>query len=106
MNPTQAYRRHKEPPARGRVAARYVRPVGVDLREFDLSARQALLGRGQQPFHGLRSTALNDIAVIVQAIVVEDAEIALGENIAGFGCFEQPFLHPITLCTRFRERRG
>src|SRR5947207_7707088 len=106
MNPAQARRRHEEPTARDRVAAGYVRAIGVDLREFDLCTRQALLGRGQQPSHGLWPAALDDIAVIVQAVVVEDAEIALGNGITRLGCLEQPFLHPITLRPWFRERRG
>src|SRR5439155_25456795 len=85
MNPAQARRRQEEPPARGRVAARYVGPIGVDLGEFDLRTRQALLGRSQQPFHGLRATAPYDITVIVKAIVIEAAECALGYGVARFG---------------------
>src|SRR6266536_6617008 len=101
MNPAQARRRHEEPTARDRMVTRYVRAIGVDLREFDLRTRQALLRRGQQPFHGLRSAALYDIAVIVQAIVIEDAEIALGDGVARFGGLEQPFLYPVALRPRF-----
>ena len=84
MDAAQAHRRQEKPPARGRVAARYIRPIGVDLREPDLSTRQALLGRRQQPPHRLRPVADDGIAVIVHAVVVEDAEIALGAGVARF----------------------
>jgi hypothetical protein len=77
MDAAQADRGQEEPPARSRVAARYVGPVGVDFGKLDLSARQALLGRGQQPSDSLRAVSFDGIAVVVQAIVVEDAEIAL-----------------------------
>ncbi|SRR6266567_340156 len=103
MDPAQADRRQEEPPARGRVAARYVRPVGVDLRQFDLSTRQALLGRGQQPSHCPWPIGFDDIAVIVQAVVVEDAEIALRARVASFGGLEQPFLDAVALRPWFRE---
>src|SRR5713101_9694707 len=84
MDAAQAHRCQEEPPARRRVAPGYVRPVGVDLGQFDLSPRQALLGRGQQPSHSLRPVALYEMAVIVQAVVVEDAEIALGPCVTRF----------------------
>jgi len=64
MNPAQARRREEEPPARGRVAAGYVRPVGVDLRQFDLSTRQALLDAAVARFarDGYRGTSVAEIA--------------------------------------------
>ena len=43
----------------------------VSLTKMDV------FGRGQQPSHGLRPVAFDGIAVIVQAIGVEDAQIAL-----------------------------
>ena len=61
VHAAQAKRRQEEPPARGRMAARYIGCVGVYLREFDLSTRQALLGRGQQPFHCLRPVPDNGV---------------------------------------------
>src|SRR5438093_6714248 len=106
MYAAQTHGRHEEPPARSCVAARYVGRVGVYLREFYLSTRQALLGRSQQPSYGLRLVPFDGIAVIVQAIVVKDAEVALCAGVARFGRLEQPFLHSVAPRPRFRETRG
>src|SRR6266851_3263815 len=89
VHAAQAKRRQEEPPARGRMAARYIGRVGVYLREFDLSTRQALLGRGQQPFHCLRPVPDNGVTVIVHAVVVQDAEIVLRAGVAPFGGLDQ-----------------
>ena len=67
------------------MGARHVRRVRVNLGERGLSTRQALFGRGQQPFHRLRPVAFDGITVVVQSIGVEDAEIALGSGVARFG---------------------
>ena len=72
--------------------------------ELDLSVRQALLGRGAQPFYGLRPVPFDGMAVIVHAVVIEDAEIALGAGVAPFGVLEQPFLHHVTARPRFQNR--
>ena len=106
MYTAQAFRRQQEPAARGRVMARNVGPVGVRLRELGLSARQALLGRGQQPPHGLGPIAFDRMAVIVQAITVQDAEIALRGGVARFGGLEQPPLQPVALRAGMSRRHG
>jgi hypothetical protein len=71
----QSPRRQQEPSTRGCVAARYVGRVGIDFRKFDLSPRQALLSRDQQPFDCLLPVARDGMPVIVHAIIAQDAEI-------------------------------
>ena len=106
MDAAQALRGQQEPPARGRVTARYVGPLGVCLREFGLGTRQALLGRCQQPPRCLRPIGFDEVAVIVQAIAVQDAEIALRVGVASFGGLEQPFLQPVALPAGMSRRHG
>ena len=87
MDAAQAPRRQEEPPARGRVATLYVGSVGVHFGEFDLSAGQALLGGRQEPSDRLRPVAFDGIPVVVDAVVVKDAEVALRAGVARFGGF-------------------
>jgi len=70
------------------MAAGHVGPLGVHLCEFDLSAREALLGRRQEPSYCLRPIGFDRMAVIVQAIAGKDAEIALRAGISSFGSFQ------------------
>jgi hypothetical protein len=102
----QADRRYEKPPARARMAAGHVGPLGVHLREFDLSARQPLLGRGQQPPYCLRPIAFDRIAVIVHAIAVQDAEVALRAGIAPLGGLKQPFLQSVAPDPWLSRRHG
>jgi hypothetical protein len=46
------------------------------------------------------------MAVIVQAIAVQDAEVALRAGVAAFSGFEQPFLQPIALPAGMSRRHG
>ena len=107
MDAAQAPRRQQEPPARGRVAAPYVGPVGVYLGELDLGAGQALLGRRQQPPDRLRPVAFDGIAVVVDAVVVKDAEIALRAGVArlvGSTCQGCHLTIPATEVDRIRRQ--
>src|SRR3954465_6821021 len=90
----QSQRRQQEPSTRGRVAARYIGRIGIDFRKFDLSPKQALLSRGQQPFHCLPPVARDGIPVIVHAIVAQHAEIVLRTGVARLRGSQQLFLYP------------
>ena len=106
MDAVQPHLRQEEPPARDRMAAVRVGLLGVCLGELGLSARQALLGRGQQPSHCLRPVGFDRMAVVVQAVAVEDAEIALRAGVARFGGLEQPLLQPVALRAGMSRRHG
>ena len=106
MYAVQSRLREEEPPARNRMAAGRVGLLGVGLRKLGLSARHALLGRGEQPPHGLRPIGFDRVAVIVQTIAVQDTEIALRAGVASFGGLEQPFLQPVALAARVSRRYG
>src|ERR1700732_1657292 len=75
MGAAQACGRQQDPPARSDRAFRDSGLVGVYLRKFELSARQALFGSGQQPPNGLRSIAFGSVTAIVQSVFVNDSEI-------------------------------
>jgi len=106
MYAVQPNLRQEEPPARDHMAAGHVGRLGVRLRKFGLSPGQALLGRGEQPPHGLRPIGFDRVAVIVQTIAVQDTEIALRAGVASFGGLEQPFLQPVALAARMSRRYG
>ena len=106
MYAVQPHLRQEEPPARNRMAAGHVGLFGVCLRKLGLSARQALLGRGQQPPHCLRPIGFDRMAVIVKTIAVQDAEIALRAGVARFGGLEQPLLQPVALRAGMSRRHG
>src|ERR1700730_2128997 len=88
MGAAQACSRQQDPPARSDRAFGHVGLAGVHLREFDLSARQALFGSGQQPPDGLRSIAFGSVTAIVQSVFVNDSEIELRVGMASFGSFK------------------
>jgi hypothetical protein len=77
MGAAQACGRQQDPPARSDRAFGHVGLAGVYLCKFDLSARQALFGSGEQPPDGLRSIAFGSVAAIVQSVFVNDSEIEL-----------------------------
>ena len=106
MYAVQPHLRQEEPSARNRMAAGRVGLLGVCLRELGLSARQALLGRGQQPPHCLRPIGFDRMAVIVKTVAVQDAEIALRPDVARFGGLEQPPLQPVALRAGMSRRHG
>jgi len=88
MGAAQACGRQQDPPARSDRAFGHVGLAGVYLCKFDLSARQALFGSGQQPPDGLRSIAFGSVAAIVQSVFVYDSEIELRLGIPSFGGFK------------------
>jgi hypothetical protein len=88
MGAAQACGRQQDPPARSDRAVWHVGLSGVYLRKFDLSARQALFGSGQQPPDGLRSIAFGNVTAIFQSVFVNDSEIELRLGIASFGGFK------------------
>ena len=81
-------------------------PSAYTSASLTCALRQALLGRGQQPSYRLRPVAFDGIAVIVHAVVVQDAEIALRGGVARFGGLEQPLLQAVALCLGWRRRSG
>jgi len=88
MSAAQACGCQQDPPARSDRAFGHVGLAGVYLCKFDLSARQALFGSGQQPPDGLRSIAFGSVTAIVQSVFVNDSEIDLRLGIASFGGFK------------------
>jgi hypothetical protein len=95
MNAAQTLCRQEKPPARDRVAACYVRLVGIHFGESELGVKQSLIRRRQQPFHRFRLLPLDGMFVIVEPIAVEDAKIALRVSIAPFGGLEQPLIQAV-----------
>ena len=95
MNAAQTLCRQEKPPARDRVAACYVRLVGIHFGESELGVKQSLIRRCQQPFHRFRLLPLDGMLVIIEPIAVEDAKIALRVSIAPFGGLEQPLVQAV-----------
>jgi len=85
MNAARAGCRQQKPGTGVDVVSRRVGAVGIEFGEPALCARQALLGSRQQPFDRLRPVAFDGVPIVVQAAVIEDAEIELRGSLAAFG---------------------
>src|SRR5271154_1144237 len=85
MNAARAGCRQQKPGTGVDVVSRRVGAVGIEFGEPALRARQALLGSRQQPLDRLRPVAFDGIPVVVQAAVIENAEIELRGGLAAFG---------------------
>ena len=75
MCAAQAHRRQQAPAADLDLALRHVGRLGIDFCKSDLRARQALLGRRQQPPHGFCAVAFDPMVIVVRVADVQGAEV-------------------------------
>ena len=66
-----------------------IRALGIKLAQFDLGASQVLPRRARQPFDGGRPVADSGMAVVIHAVIEENAEIELRDGVAFFGGAKQ-----------------
>jgi len=79
----------QQEPGAGSYGILRCRPVGMHFGELYLSAWEALVSCPQEPLHGLSAVTDDRAVVVVQTVVVEDAEIELRTGVALLGCEKQ-----------------
>src|SRR5271166_1010237 len=91
--------REQEPGTGIDIVFRRIRTIGIEFGEPALSARQTLFGCRQQPLDRLDSVAFDDIPVVVEMAVIEDAEIELRRSLTAFGGNPEAPHHAVIHCS-------